>query len=168
MRQIFAVLLILLILIGSLKALNISLTEVPPRPAPDLTLERLDGSMLTPSDFEGKTVVINFWATWCPPCRKEMPALQRAWELLRDDNILLLGIAVGENKTAVAKYVEKMKLDFPMALDPTTDSSSEWAVRGLPTTFVVDPSGRIVLEATGERDWDDSAILDQIRAVAHH
>ena len=166
MRQIFAILLILLIFVGSLKALNVSLTKVPPRPAPDLALERLDGSILNPDDLKGMTLIVNFWATWCPPCRKEMPALQRAWESLRDENILLLGIAVGENKTAVAEYVEKMKLDFPIALDPTTDSSSEWAVRGLPTTYVVDPSGQIVLEAVGERDWDDSAILDQIRAVA--
>lgn len=142
------------------------MTEVTPRTAPELALERLDGGMLGRNDVKGLTVIVNFWATWCPPCRKEMPALQRAWESLRDENILLIGIAVGENKPAVARYVEKMNLEFPIALDPTTDTSSAWGVRGLPTTYVVDPSGRIVLEAVGERDWDDTAMLDRIRSVA--
>lgn len=166
MRQISAVLLVLLFFVGSSGAGNLNLTTVSPRPAPTLALEGLDGDRLTHSDLEGMTVIVNFWATWCPPCRKEMPALQRAWESLRGENILLVGIAVGENRSAVAKYVEKMQLDFLIALDPTTETSTGWSVRGLPTTFVVDPSGNIVLEAIGERDWDDSAILQQIRAVA--
>ena len=165
-QHFFAALPLLMVLHGPASADDVQLTPMAPRPAPDLTLGDLSGETLELSDFRGKTVVINFWATWCPPCREEMPALQRAWEQLRDDDVVVIGVAVGEQRASVQAYVKQMALSFPMALDPETEVASAWAVKGLPTTFVVDASGRIVLQAIGERNWDEPAVLHQIRSVA--
>ncbi len=142
------------------------LRTLDPRPAPGFVLEQLSGEKLDLASLQGRTVILNFWATWCPPCREEMPGLQRAWEQTRDDGIVVVGIAVGEDRQPVAEYVQAAGLGFPVVLDPDTEATMAWGVRGLPTSYVIDPSGQIVFAAEGEREWDDPALLDRVRALA--
>ncbi len=143
------------------------LTRLPdPAPAPDFALADIDGNVFRLSAHRGRVLVINFWATWCPPCRDEMPSMQRAWEQLEAEGILLLGINVGEDEDTIFQFTADYPVDFPLLLDRDSRVIGQWAVRGLPTTYVVDPAGRIVFRAVGSREWDDPELLAQVRALA--
>ena len=96
------------------------LTRMPDTPpAPDFTLSDLDGHPHRLSDYLGQVVIINFWATWCPPCRAEMPSMQRAWEQLQEEGILMLGIDVGEDEDTIFLFTANYPVEFPLLLDRT-------------------------------------------------
>ena len=134
-------------------------------PAPDFNLVDSDGNQHRLSDYRGRVVIINFWATWCPPCREEMPAMQRAWSQLQQDNIAMLAVNVGEDEDTVFTFTANYPVEFPLLLDRDSSVIQAWPVRGLPTTFVVDPRGNIVYRAIGSRNWDDPAVLTALRAL---
>ncbi len=140
------------------------LTPMEGRPeAPDFTLLDLDGETHHLADYRGKVVIVNFWATWCPPCRAEMPSMQRAWEKLRNQGVVMLGIDVGEDEETVFQFLADYPVEFPLLLDRDSRVVDAWGVRGLPTTFVVDPEGRLVYRAVGGREWDSPDLLEAIR-----
>jgi peroxiredoxin len=142
------------------------LTALPDlAPAPEFDLETPGGERIRLSDYRGKPVIVNFWATWCPPCRAEMPSLQRAWDQVRGDGISVMAINVGEDAETIGKFTEAVPVDFPLPMDLQSRVVQAWPVRGLPTTFVVDPQGRLAYVATGEREWDDPGLLDTVRAL---
>jgi len=143
-----------------------TLTPLPDTPeAPAFDLAGPDGERYRLQDMRGKPVIVNFWATWCPPCRAEMPSIQRAWEDLSDEDILVVGINVGEDAGTVNGFLERTPVTFPLPLDKDSKVVQRWPLRGLPTTFIVAPDGRLVYKAVGEREWDDQALLDQVRAL---
>jgi len=145
---------------------NSGLSPVMERPpAPDFQLTNLDGELVSLSDFKGKVVVVNFWATWCPPCRAEMPSMQRAWQALQDQDVMMLAIHVGGNEDKIWSFVGDYELDFPILIDPDSAVADAWPMKGLPSTFVVDPQGRIAYRAIGGREWDDADILAPIFAL---
>ncbi len=140
-----------------------SLIAVADKPAaPDFSLADIDGNTHRLSDYRGRVVIINFWATWCPPCRREMPSMERAWQSIQSKNILLLAINVGQNEDQVWEFTADTPVTFPILLDEEGEVSNEWPMLGLPTTFIVDPEGRIVYRAVGDREWDDPALLAPI------
>lgn len=142
------------------------LTPLPSRPpAPDFELQGIDDETYRLRDYRGKVVVINFWATWCPPCRKEMPSMQRAWERWRKHGIELLAVNVGESDDEVFAFAAEYDLKFPVLLEPSGRLIRRWGAVGLPSTFVVDPQGRVVYRATGEREWDSDEIFDLLLAL---
>lgn len=134
--------------------------------APPITATDLDGVERTLAEFSGKVVVVNFWATWCPPCLRELPSMQRLWERLGDGDFVMLGVNVGEDRQTVLEFVRSFDtpIDYPLLTDGDLKVVKQWPVFGLPTTFVIDREGRIVYKALGERDWADpdieSAIVD--------
>jgi len=134
--------------------------------APELSLPNLDGQNISLASFKGKVVVVNFWATWCPPCRAEMPAMERAAKLMADDNVVILGVHVGGNEDKVWSFVTEYNLTFPIVLDKGGKVSRKWPTVGLPTTFVVDPGRRIAYQAIGGREWDDPVIMNKLRQLA--
>ncbi len=134
-------------------------------PAPDFLLTDLDGNQHRLSDYRGQVLIINFWATWCPPCRDEMPSMQRAWEQLEKEDILMLGINVGEDEDIIFQFTANYPVEFPLLMDRDSKTIDQWPVNGLPTTFVVDPKGEIVYRAIGGREWDDLKLLDLVRAL---
>jgi len=143
-----------------------TLTPLEPRPeAPDFTLVDLDGMTHRLADLRGRPVIVNFWATWCPPCRDELPSMERAWAQLRDEGIALLAINVGEDEATVFPFTANYPVSFPLLLDLDGAVIGAWPVRGLPTTFVVDPQGRIAYRAIGGRAWDDPQLLRPVRAL---
>ena len=145
---------------------NHTLTKVAGNPAaPDFNLEDQDGNFIRLSDLKGKIVIVNFWATWCPPCRKEMPSMQRAWEVLEKEGIAMLAVNVGEDSDLIFAFTAEYPVEFPLLMDKTSEVVSKWKVRGLPTTYVVNAAGQIVYQAIGDRDWDAPEILDQIRKL---
>ena len=101
-------------------------------------------------------VVVNFWATWCPPCRREMPSLERLDRATADEEVVVLAVNVGEDRDAVAAFVATLDPPpgFPILLDEHLVTSGPWRVQGLPTTVVVAPDGRIAYRAIGGREFD--------------
>lgn len=116
--------------------------------APDFELEDLNGARVRLSDFRGQVVVLNFWATWCPPCRVELPTLQRLEER-RGDEIVLLAISQGEDKADVERFVREGGYTFRVLLDPRLIVGNTYGARSIPTTFVIDQDGVIRYKRRG-------------------
>ncbi len=133
--------------------------------APEFSLQDMDGNSIRLSDLRGQVVIVNFWATWCPPCREEMPSMQRAWAVLEGENILMLAINVGEDEDTIFEFSASYPVEFPLLLDSDSATATAWPVRGLPTTFVIDRNGRLAYKAVGGREWDDPALLKRVRAL---
>ncbi len=133
--------------------------------APDFTLPDIYGKQHTLSNYKGKVVVINFWATWCPPCVAEMPSMQRASIWLAKHDIPLLAVAVGETREQVQRFHMDTPVTFPLLLDTQSEVMGTWAALTLPTTYILDQQGRVVYLAIGARDWDDPKILEAILSL---
>jgi peroxiredoxin len=119
------------------------------RPAPDFTLTTLDGQEFTLSELHGTPIVLNFWATWCGPCQREMPALQTASQRY-DGEVIIVGVDQGEQAQVVEQYVDQLGVTFPVPLDEDATVTGRYNVRGMPTTFFVDADGIIRYTWTGE------------------
>jgi thiol-disulfide isomerase/thioredoxin len=137
--------------------------------APDLSLEIVDGGKLKLSDLRGKVVVVNFWATWCPPCRREMPSLERLKGLMKGEALEIIAINAGEDEDEIARFREeavKPALTFRLALDRNAEAMKAFSIAGLPTTYVIDRQGQVVYRAVGRRMFDDPAIVGTLKALA--
>ena len=155
-----------LLSITPLRAIEL-LHPVPGSPmAKDFSLPDLDGNLHKLSDYKGKIVIVNFWATWCPPCRAEIPSMQRAWKILKNKNVVMLAVHVGGNEDKIWSFLTDFGIDFPVLIDARSHVSRAWPMMGLPTTFIIDPQGKIALRAIGGREWDDPTLLKAILALA--
>ena len=110
---------------------------------PDFTLETVDGETVSLSDYRGQPVVLNFWATWCTPCREEMPLLQETYEAHQDAGLVMLGVNVLESPEAVAGFLKEVGVDFPVLLDTDSAAVNRYLVNSLPMTFFIDREGRL-------------------------
>lgn len=139
------------------------LQPVPGKPAgPDFTLPDLDGKDVRFADFKGKVVLVNFWATWCPPCRAEIPSMERAWAQLKDRNVVMLAVHVGGKPDTIWEFLAEFDVTFPVLIDKSSAVSKAWQTIGLPTTYVADAEGRKVLRAIGGREWDHHDLIASI------
>ena len=111
--------------------------------APDFTVLSPDGAPLQLSDFLGQVVIVNFWATWCEPCRQEMPLLQRTYDAHDQEGLAVLGVSVGDSSNAVQAYVQALGVSFPIGLDSDRQVSRRYRVFGLPTSVFIDREGLI-------------------------
>lgn len=119
------------------------------RPAPDFTLLDLDGNPVTLSDLRGSTVVMNFWATWCPPCRKEFPELVRLDRLNRSRGLVVLGVDLQENAGIVRRFADEFGAAFPIVIDAKGDVGGQYRLLGLPTTYFIDAEGILRAQQVG-------------------
>ncbi len=113
------------------------------QPAPDFSLELYDGGELTLSDLRGKVVVINFWASWCDPCRDEAPALERVWREYKDRGVVFIGVDYVDVESAARAYLAEFDITYPNGLDKGQRISRAYRIRGVPETFFVDKEGNI-------------------------
>ena len=123
---------------------NIPSTARVGKPAPDFSLKTIDGKVINLLDFRGKPVLINLWATWCPPCRDEMPGIQAAYEKYADKGLVVLAIdfTIQDHLPEVEAFIKELKLTFPILLDETGDvSAGLYGMVGLPTSYFIDPQG---------------------------
>jgi peroxiredoxin len=134
-------------------------------PAPDLKAPDLTGATRTLADYRGKVVVLNFWATWCPPCQREMPSLERLRRKMAKQPLEVVAISSAETPDEVKAYLSKMKLDFPVLLDTEGANTRRWKVFALPTTFVLDAEGRVRHVLTGPAEWDEGEALGVVESM---
>jgi len=132
---------------------------------PAFSLADLEGKTHVLSDYRGKVVLVNFWASWCPPCIREMPELQRLKKHFTDRPFELLTINVAEQKYRVRKFTRSIKLDLPVLLDASSKTYNNWNVNILPTSFLIDVHGQIRYRARGNPGWDDADTLSAINAM---
>ena len=112
--------------------------------------------------YRGRVVLLNFWATWCDPCREEMPSIRKLGERLAGKPFTVLGVNYGESPARIEGFLKQTPVDFPMLLDRNQEASRAWRVRVLPASFLVGPDGRVRFHAIGEIDW---AADDAVAAV---
>ena len=161
------------VLSGSLFAregpkLGYKLTPIdPPIPAPDFVLEDMDGERHALEDFHGKVVLVNFWATWCPPCRREMPSLERLYQNMKGKAFVVLAVNQWESPDHVFSYMGDLSVfpTFPILFDSKSALSEAFGVKGLPTSFILDKQGRIVYRAIGGREFDHPEVEKMIDAL---
>jgi len=140
--------------------------------APSFELPLLQGGTLNSSSFKDKVVMINFWATWCPPCIDELPSLEILDEQIKDKDFLLVTINVDKDKTAAARLLSRL-VDMPggkvpgyiIALDPSGKLAASYGTTKFPETYLVGPNGRILVKFIGPRNWDRPIYIKLIRSV---
>ena len=132
-------------------------------PALTLRLKDTDDKLVDLAQYKGRVVLINFWATWCPPCRKEFPSLGRVRKVFKPTEFEVLAVNVGEDPDSVFSFTGIT--DFPVVFDRDSKTMAAWSVKGLPTTFLVDRQGRLAYRATGGREFDDPEIIHLIKAM---
>jgi len=128
-------------------------------------LATTDGKAVALATLKGQVVLLNFWATWCPPCREEMPSMERLHREFRGQGLALLGVNVEENPKQVARFVRDFQLTFPTLLDVDGEVTRLYRVRGLPATFLIDRTGRVVGHVIGARDWASPAARTLARSL---
>src|SRR5215510_4690335 len=127
------------------------------KPVGDFTLPMPDGKTFRLSEHHGKMVFLNFWATWCEPCKEEMPAMERLWRAHQGQGFVMVGVSLDSNPKVVPPFIAQYKLTFPIALDAKMDVANTYGVRALPTSFIIDREGRMTALALGPRPWDNDA-----------
>lgn len=142
---------------------NLTLIETP-RIAPALKLKDMDDEIVDIKEMRGKVIVVNFWATWCPPCRREMASLEKLHLATTDKDVAVLAVNIGEDVDTVFPFMGSLDPSptFPILFDHDSHSLEAWEVRGLPTTFIIDTDGFVVYRAVGGREFDHPELLGKI------
>ena len=132
-------------------------------PAADFSLTDMQGKQVTLAQFRGKVVILNFWATWCPPCREEMPSMESLSQQYKDQGLVLLAVNVEEDGfQAVSSFLNKTPYSFPILLDTAADVQNLYQVYRFPESFLIDRNGILVDKIIGGRDWMSPPILAKI------
>jgi len=133
--------------------------------APDFSLKDAYGKSLSLSSLKGKVVLVNFWATWCPPCKAEMPSMNRLYNEIRSRGFEIVAISTDNSISPVKDFLAKNRIDFPVLFDETKSVTRQYHVFSMPTTFLIDRGGMIVEKFYGEEDWTDPVIRKKIERL---
>lgn len=136
-------------------------------PASDFELQDMDDEKVKLSDYRGKVVLLNFWATWCPPCIREMPSMERLHQQVDADGFKVIAVNQMEDVDQVFAFTGQLEVDptFAILFDSTSEVSRDYAVRGLPTTYLIDKEGNIRYRAVGGREFDHAAVVKTIKQL---
>ena len=132
---------------------------------PPLALQDLDGRTHALEDYRGKVVLINFWATWCEPCRAEMPSISKLRASLAGQPFAVLAVNLGENEQRIRRFMAQVPLEFTVLLDRDSAAAKAWRARVLPASFLVGPDGRVRYAVIGEYDWEQDAARKAVLAL---
>jgi cytochrome c biogenesis protein CcmG/thiol:disulfide interchange protein DsbE len=143
-------------------------TPLLAKAAPSFALPLFDGTVLRLEDLRGKVVFLNFWASWCPPCRAEARTLEAAWQEYKDQGVVFVGANIQDKEADARAFLEEFAITYPNGIDRGSKIAIDYGVWGLPETFIIDREGRIVYKHVGALDWHTlSGKLDEaLRGVA--
>ena len=128
--------------------------------APDITLPDIQGNQVSLSDLKGKVVLLNFWATWCPPCKEEMPSMEQLYRRFKDQGLVILAVNIEqEGQQAVPAFLQKTPYTFPILLDTEAVAQNTYKVFKFPETFIIDRNGNVVEKVIGAIDWTSPKAL---------
>jgi len=130
----------------------------------DWSVEALDGQMLNVADLKGKPIFVNIWATWCPPCRAELPSIQRLYDAVKDEGVAFLLIS-NETRDQIGGFAESQGLNLPFCRS-VQGVPSVFDTRGIPATFIVSPGGQVVMKQVGAYEWDEPRVAELLRRLA--
>lgn len=137
--------------------------------APNFSLQSVDGKTYSLSQFKGKVVLLNFWATWCKPCIVEMPSMQKAYLQLKKNNIEILAVSIDTSEKEIKQFLDNQlqeHLKFPIFFDSGKVVSAKYGTFQVPETFIIDKTGKITDKVIGIREWDDSLITNYLKLLS--
>lgn len=133
--------------------------------ATDFTLSDISGNEVKLSDFRGKVILLNFWAQWCAPCIEEMPYIENLNTMVKENDIKIITINVGENKKSVKNYLENNNFTFISLLDGNKKVTTNYSVKSIPTTYIIDKDGYIVASKLGSHKWDSQGVVKILKEL---
>lgn len=133
--------------------------------APNFRITADNGKVMTRNDFGGKLLVLNFWATWCPPCVQEMPSLDEMQQRLKDKGLVVLAVSVDRNEKSYQEFLRRLPVSFVTARDPEANISSEYGTYKYPETYVIDSKGKVVAKYINFQNWTSAEILQQLERL---
>jgi thiol-disulfide isomerase/thioredoxin len=136
-----------------------------PGPAPEFTLTNMDGETFTLASARGKWVFLHFWASWCGPCREEMPAIRNMADELGNDKLEIVLINTAENEDTIFSFLAEIGMDMNSLMDADGQVTEKYKPRGLPTTMLIDPAGNLQYQAIGGREWQQATYTDFLRKL---
>jgi len=148
----------------ALRSANINVLgqRIEPR---NFTLPLLNGGNAALSAYRGKVVILNFWATWCPPCRVEMPSMETLYRRFNDQGLEILAVDVGEDALTVQRFMRNYGYTFPILLDRDNRVSSIYGIEAIPTTYIIDREGKIISRIIGSIMWDTPQVITAFDAL---
>jgi peroxiredoxin len=133
--------------------------------APEFSITTDTGRTITRSSFGGKLLVLNFWATWCPPCVEEIPSLDQFQKTFAGSGVVVLGVSVDQNQKAYQQFLSRVKVAFMTARDPGADISADYGTFKYPETYIIDSSGRVVEKIIGPTNWTDPQMMNRVKSL---
>ena len=131
----------------------------------DFKLQTPAGAAVSLSSYAGKVILLNFWATWCPPCRNEIPSIESLYTKFKDQGFVVLGVDLQEDPASVSDFVKKYAITYPVVLDQTGQVASQYGARGIPLSFLIDRKGQITSGAIGGREWSGPETEALVKAL---
>jgi len=133
--------------------------------APDFKVVTETGRTITPENFGGKLLVLNFWASWCAPCVQEAPSLQAFGQELRGDGVVVLGVSIDTNEKRYKQFLQRFRVTFPTARDPEANVSSSYGTFQIPETYVIDRTGKVREKIISNQNWVDPVFVARVKAM---
>jgi peroxiredoxin len=142
--------------------------ELLNKSAPEFSLHKLDDTPLSLSSLKGKTVLLNFWATWCGPCLAEMPSLNQLYQQFKQKDFLVIAVSIDENKSAILHFLKKASFDFIIVHDKALTAAEAYKVFAYPTSFLIDRKGILRKKYIGEQNWVANELVEEINGFVNH
>jgi len=163
----------LLLLLSSLSQASATFTDIVIAPeaerlnAPDFMSENLTGGNTRLDDYKGKLILLNFWATWCMPCRVEMPGMEQLWQKYKDQGFVIVAISNDDedSRSRIKTFQKKLNLSFPILLDPESEVNDIYQVSSMPTSFLIDANGKIISRIVGTEEWSSPDAVQLVEGL---
>jgi peroxiredoxin len=131
----------------------------------DFTLENVNGENISLSDFDGQTILLNFWATWCGPCIREMPSMEKLYSELKDEGFVVVAVDIRDTKESVEKIIARLAVTFPVLLDKSGKIGDIYGASSIPLSYLIDTKGYVVGVALGAIQWNSNKIMEAVRFI---